>query len=355
MKEVLQGVDRLLARVPPDSIYGRAVKREILDHLGDSVAEKTGAGVPLEQALGEAVAEFGAPSTLERDYYRDYLRARYALGVFDREVFARPDRWLLRLGSLLLFVGLLLQLLVPTVGVYATAMGAASYSVNPSTHQIGEDAFAQGLDFALGNPLPPLFQNRVWGVVAVLGLLAFTAGGLWTLRRARLVSLAHPLSAVAFALLPLLAIGFVLAARPAVYAEALRSALLVTADVKAAARPLATAIVLGWYVGGALALCGLVVAVTARARGQVDSVGLRQAGIGLALLGAGVVAVAHPRLLLVLHAQATEDLAPAQLVGSLWSDLYQFVLGILLLAAGLCQLYRVAEDAQRTLISRGLG
>ena len=93
MKELLQQLDDVLCRVPPDSVCGRRVRDEMLDHLAESASERVAAGQGFEAALGGAVAAFGHPEELERDDYRDYLRTRYWLGRIDRESLRRVDHF----------------------------------------------------------------------------------------------------------------------------------------------------------------------------------------------------------------------------------------------------------------------
>ena len=89
--------------------------------------------------------------------------------------------------------------------------------------------------------------------------------------------------------------------------------------------------------------------------GRADSFELRRAALGLLLVALGVLATSHPFLLELLRAQSQSEQAPAAIVMALHSDLHRFVVGVLLLIWGIHGLWRVADDAQRTMRSRRIG
>lgn len=363
MRAAMEMVDRLLERVPADSVYGRRIRTEVLDHLEEAVSSRVAdSGRPLGEVLDNAVTSFGEGGALEHDYYTEYVRSRYALGWIDREVVRHPERLLLRAGLWLLLIGFAFFAVLPTVTTFtrfSTLAAAGAVFVTDAT-QATPLAIQSLADL---DRLAPWWQSSaLWTSVLVVGVIAFTAGALRASRRARLIAPAASTSRTALAaMLPLAALGFALTATPAHYSDALSVHLTRFTSWIESSTQLTHAtgtVATGFQVGVGLVAIVLAVAVAtllaARKARRSDTVPLRHAAIGVILACVGIGLTSHPTLILAHRRAIASEAAPdpRSLASGLSLDFVAFLVGSLLVVIAIRTIHDAFVEIHRTALAR---
>lgn len=361
MRAAMEMVDRLLERVPADSLYGRRIRTEVLDHLEEAVATRVAdSGRPLGEALDNAVTSFGESGTLEHDYYDEYVRSRYAFGWLDRELVRHPERMLLRAGLWLLLIGFAFFAVLPTLIAFVRFSSLATISAVFMTDPSHAADVPQSL--AAFDRFTPWWQSAMlWGPVLVLGVLTFTAGALRVSRQARLVAPPARSARILGFLIPLAAVAFALAASPANYAESLSVHLTRFSSWIESSAQLTRAtstVTTGFWVGTGLVTLILAAAVAilvaARRARRAGTVRLRHAALGVVLACAGIALTAHPTLILT-HRTAlgyTDGPSPQRLAEGVHLDFAAFLVGALLLVFAIRTIHDAFVEIHRTALAR---
>ncbi|MEQ8768467.1 MAG: hypothetical protein RL885_31470 [Planctomycetota bacterium] len=360
MKRLVEQIDRLLRRIPPDSHYGRQVRNELLGHLEESVAEKVTETNDLDEALDRATAAIGEAGDLERVYYRDYLASRYWLGFFDREWLLRREMLGLRVGAFAMILGLCFGALLPGLTAFVrfrTAVGQVAASTESGASQFWLSALR---DVSGGTTLFSWLDGGLgFRLLVVLGLLAFALAGSSLYRS--LFDSERRIQGRALWLAPIAAAVLVFTWRAEDYAIALSTMVQsspTSQDFDLAAGRLAWSIAATAVL--ALILGAWAVVLTRRARRDDVSAEPRPLLTALVLLGAGGFLASHPLLWSTLQraraAVSGEPMPPpAVLASSIHLDFVLFVMGGAAVIFALYVLMRQLLEVERVYQSRRHG
>lgn len=369
MKVAVELVDRLLERVPVDSHYGRQMRSEILEHLEESVTERLEEpDHPLPEALDDAVASFGKSAALERDFYADYVRARYWLGWLDRETFLFPDRMLLRTGQWLLLLGFAFFCVLPTIVHFSRFFSLANLASSAPPGAAEEIVAAIPPSIASLEAFTPWWLGGwPWAAVLIAGIAAFCLATLRISRAARLIDRQGRAIHAIFLLLPAAALGFALTADPSRCSGALNSHITgftswaqSAANVVVVTRPVTAAFLVGVGLVLVTAIAAVGLFLAARRQLRADTVALRHAALGVLLACIGLLLITHP-VLIDLHREITAASAidnepvPRRLAGGIQLDFLAFLLGACFVTGAIRVIHNAVLEIHRTTCARRRG